>query len=238
MQKIYQLDWFGIPFDSFTQISDTKIAGSEFYEAFYVEFYKKYHSCDELSEVWKNCKLNIARHIDDITKDKRNICSIGCGLGVIEKYLAEQLNNQRNILAIEPSATNTKWLKNVKGIDVRNGFFPDAIQNNECDIDFTYASTIDYVFNDTQYLDFLKSVKIFGIKDFLLTELFMPGPMWKYYLKECLALIGLRKRGQFWGYFRTIDEHIGFLSRAGFNTFETGKYEHGSYWIRAGVENN
>ena len=40
------------------------------------------------------------------------------------------------------------------------------------DFDFVFASSIDYVFDDQSYAEFLKSVFDFGVSEFLLTEIF------------------------------------------------------------------
>ena len=132
----------------------------------------------------------------------------------------------------------TKWLRDIKGVEVRNGSFPDVIQNCEDDIDFAYAFTIEYVFDNEHYLNFFKSIIKFSIKDFLLTKLFIPLPSWKFYLKKLLAITGLTNRGQFWEYIRTIDEYLRVLKKAGFSSFEKWKYTHGSYWIRACIDRN
>jgi len=83
----------------------------------------------------------------------------------------------------------------------------------------------------------MKSVVEYGIKDFLLTDVVMleknPIRYIKAQIKKILAKFFRYDLGQFWGYLRTIDEHKVILRKVGFNKIDVGKFQHGSYWIRA-----
>ena len=110
------------------------------------------------------------------------------------------------------------------------------------DFNLVFASSIDYVFDDKAYAEFLKSVVEFGINDFLLTEIFVPKTGIIVYMKDIiksfLERFGLRtveQYLQFWGYLRTVDEHISYLRNAGFSKINVGIYNHGAYWIMAKV---
>ena len=85
----------------------------------------------------------------------------------------------------------------------------------------------------------MKSVVEFGVKEFILTEIFIPGTdkldSVKFTIKNILSFCGIYSKGQFWGYLRNIREHKEFLTKAGFNSFTVGKYNHGGYWIMAKV---
>ncbi|MGG7048308.1 MULTISPECIES: hypothetical protein [unclassified Campylobacter] len=100
---------------------------------------------------------------------------------------------------------------------------------------FGYCSTIDYVFNDEQYLGFLRSIYDYGFKEFYLTEIIIPKEGFvvslKDFVKDILSCFGLYDKGQFWGYLRNLDEHIDFLKKAGFKNIYHGQHKHGSYWI-------
>jgi len=93
------------------------------------------------------------------------------------------------------------------------------------------------VFDDESYITFLSSLVEFGVHDFLLTEIFVPPSGIRVLIKDCLkkflSSIHVYNLGQFWGYLRTIDEHLQFFRKAGFVEFETGRYNHGAYWIKA-----
>jgi len=241
LRKIYQKDWFNIDFISLpVRISSKEIAGADFYTAFYKEFYEKYNGYDELPQFWIKLKNELVEHLSTLSVDKK-ILSIGCGNGYIEYKLLEA-NIPSSIVAIEPGNISSKWIDKKK-INLFSGFFPQAIEGKYTvtDFDLIYASGIDYVFNDKEYLNFLKSVVDFGCSDFFLTEIFVPNNSFlsfimhyiKYFIKPFFEIFGLYSKGQFWGYLRTINEHKKFLSKAGFNDFEVGRYKHGAYWIVA-----
>ena len=238
MREIYQKSWFEIEFDSLNiSTSNKEIANVKFYKEFYKEFYKKYHCYDDLPKRWIALKMEIANHILELVNNNSNflLLSIGCGNGFIENKIIES-GAVSNIIAIEPGGYTDKWINKDK-IKFYNGLFPEAIKNdyNANELGFVYASGIDYVFDDKEYLNFLKSVKNYGIKNFLLTEIFIPNKnilsIIKHNIQSVLSRFGY-DRGQFWGYLRTIDEHIYFLREAGFkNKLDYGKYAHGGYWI-------
>ena len=100
------------------------------------------------------------------------------------------------------------------------GFFPECVKD-EKKYEFGYCSTIDYVFNNEEYTNFLKSVYEYGFKEFYLAEVIMPAEGF-----------GLYNKGQFWGYLRNIDEHIILLKKVGFENITYGTHKHGAYWIR------
>jgi len=237
LRKIYQKTWFNIDFNILPIfISNKDIANVDFYTCFYKEFYKRYKGYDELPKYWTQLKDEIVEHLSILSKDKK-ILSIGCGNGYVESKLLEQ-DAPSSIVAIEPGNISSKWI-NQKKISLFNGLFPQAIEGRykASDFDLIYASGIDYVFNDKQYVDFLKSVTDFGVDEFLLTEIFVPSNRFlsiaKYFIESFFEILGLYDRGQFWGYMRSIDEHKDFLTKAGFNNFKVGSYEHGGRWIFA-----
>ena len=237
MQKIYVSSWLGIDFDSLPiELSSRRIADSHFYEAFYEKFFSEVHSYKEIKDLaYIPRKQAILNHLIQLTQKEKKILSIGCGLGYLEYELSRK-NNSLDIVAIDPGSASV-FLQNTN-IHVLKGFFPEVLNSNLNSFDFVFASSIDYAFTDTQYENFLKSVVKFGIKKFLLTEIYLPQTdlisKIKLLLKETLITLGVFKSGQFWGYNRTLDEHVIILKRAGFNSFELGNYDH-SYWINAKV---
>ena len=56
----------------------------------------------------------------------------------------------------------------------------------------------------------------------------------KALVKTVLSELKLRSRGKFWGYFRSLEDQLQSLKKAGFKKFEVG--QHGttdSFWIKA-----
>tara|TARA_X000000368_G_scaffold408894_1_gene390106 strand:- start:743 stop:1465 length:723 start_codon:yes stop_codon:yes gene_type:complete len=240
MKKIYQNEWFDIKFsDLGIELSKKEVASVEFYSAFYRKFYQIYSSYSDLPKNWLSIKNEVAIHINNNLGDKRNILSIGCGNGYIENKLIEN-NKSLNIIAIEPSIDSSHLLSN-SNIKILNGYFPAILKGRykASDFDYIYASSIDYVFDDTSYKEFLKSIFEFGIQDFLLTEVFLSEKglinKIKDTLREIKIKLEINNEIQFWGYLRTIEEHISFLQIAGYTKFECGQYDHGAYWIRARI---
>ena len=228
MRKLWQTKWFGIQFNDFIDVDSVNIADEKFYE----KFYEKFKSFDDLPKNWVSNKLNVAKDLLEFSKDYDEVLSIGCGNGIIEDYISN--NSDKFILAIEPS-NNSRWIENRKNIKFISGLFPKSIKN-EKKYQFGYCSSIDYVFNDEQYGDFFKIVFDYEFDEFYLTEIFVPNDSIKGYIKlfikQVLSVLGIYNKGQFWGYLRTIDEHLSFLKGAGFKKIEHGQHKHGSYWIK------
>lgn len=89
MQKFYQTEWFNIQFSSFTKMNSSIQADEEFYNKFYIEFFNKFTSYEQLPENWKKDKRLLADFIFEQIKDKANVLSIGCGNGFIENELSK-----------------------------------------------------------------------------------------------------------------------------------------------------
>lgn len=233
MKKLWQTEWFGIKFSEFTTPNPDTIADEEFYERFYERFYEKFDSYESLPQKYRQNKTGIAKDLLRFAYHYDAMMSIGCGNGIIEHYIVN--HSDKAILAIEPS-NNSKWLQNEKQIKFVSGFFPAAVRD-EKKYRFGYCSSIDYVFDDRQYLEFLSAVKSYGFEEFYFTEVIVPSKKLRnrlaYYIKAGLYKLGLYTyKGQFWGYSRTIKEHETFLKKAGFKNIQYGKHDHGNYWIR------
>jgi hypothetical protein len=242
MKRLFQNDWFGIKFsDLEIDLSMGSIADVNFYSCFYQAFYNKFHGYNDLPKEWRSLKDEIVNHIYELLGENDRILSIGCGVGYVEDQLCLK-KNQIEIIGIEPGTDVTKWIN--KKVIILHGLFPSVLDNQflSKDFDFVFASSIDYVFDDRSYAEFLKSVFDFGVSEFLLTEIFVPDEGLVAFLKTNIKLfletVGIRdvkQSMQFWGYLRTIDEHLVFLRNAGFSNFDTGKYNHGAYYIMAKV---
>ena len=143
---------------------------------------------------------------------KENILSIGCGIGYIEHRLAQRLHNSnKNLVTIEPSKVASLWLENNSALNLIEGYFPECLTPGES-YDFAYSSAIEYVFNDTEYHEFLVSIIEYGIKDFMVISVSFDNEniieIFKdrlFYLLEKIGFTnllhktGLRKNKKFWG---------------------------------------
>ena len=232
MKKLWQTEWFEIEFNTFIKTDPIHIANEKFYE----KFYEKYQSYDDLPEDYKKSKISIAKDLLLFSENYNTVLSIGCGNGIIENHIAH--NSDKTILAIEPS-NNSHWIQNIKNITSCSGYFPQCIENEE-KYQFGYCSTLDYVFNDQEYNKFLQDIYNYKFEVFYFTGIFTPDEKnlkdkIKSSIRMILSKIGFYKqkeKGQFWGYLRSIDEHISFLKQIGFKNIEYGQHAHGNYWIK------
>ena len=222
MIKMYQKEWHGIDFKSFSTSDINNIPGRDFYDDFYHKFFNKFSCFDDLDPEWVDYKIAIARKLIREIGEKKNILSIGCGIGIVEEHIAKKIPDI-NLVVTEPSANVSRWISSVPNIDVIDGYFPEALSEN-LRFDMAYANGIDYVFNNNEYKDFLKSIIEYGIKEFVMVSVSYYRPGIKSYIKQnakkILNILGLYSLGQFWGYMRTIDEQKKLLFKAGFSTVE------------------
>lgn len=221
MRMFYQVEWFGIKFTSIYKPSRKKLATREFYEKFYNEFYRRHDSYQDIDIKWRRLKELIVNDIKKLAKDKDKVLSVGCGIGYIESQLSNE-HKFTNITAIEPSIENSRWLNSSSKVTFLNGFFPEVLINNE-QFDFAYISYIDYLFNDEEYLTFIKSIIKYPIKHFVFYGLSVytasPKENLKHKLRSVLSFLKGDKE-QLWGYQRTIEEHDQILKKAGIKSIQ------------------
>ncbi len=220
MRKQFQRSWHGIKFRSFFEVSSTKVASLDFYNRFYEQFFEVYNSYSDIPDEYVKNRIVVATYLETRLKSKKSALSIGCGIGLIEKMLVEEGKLTAKLTAIEPSSVAIKWISKNPKIAVYNGFFPDVIADETHNFDFAYARAIDYIFDQKEYINFLRSVLDFGIKEFTIISVCIhrrsPISILKELIKIFLSKINLYDRGQFWGYLRTEEDHrIAFLE-AGF----------------------
>lgn len=218
MKKLYQFEWHGISLKDIEAFS-TVLPSKSFYTKFYEKLFEKYNGFDELEEDWLEYKNEVANCLNTHLKNKINVLSIGSGIGVVENTLTK-LNPDLRITAIEPSQNASRWVKDNPNISVVDGYFPKCLER-ECSFDFVYANNIDYVFNEHEYADFLKSVVDYGVSEFLIisTAHYNTWVSLKLFLKGILGAMGVVNKpdnGQFWGYLRNKKEHIDAWQKAGF----------------------
>lgn len=222
MIKMYQKEWHGIEFESFATCDINNIPDQAFYDSFYNEFFDKFSCFDDLDPAWVDYKIAIAKKLIGEIGNKKNILSIGSGIGIVEGYIAKKMPNT-NLVATEPSVNVSRWISNVSNIDLIDGYFPEAL-SKDLMFDLAFANGIDYVFNNNEYEDFLKSIIEYGIKEFVMVSVSYYRPGVKSYIKQnakkILNILGLYSFGQFWGYMRTIEEQKKLLFKAGFSKVE------------------
>jgi SAM-dependent methyltransferase len=230
-------------------MSPANLADASFYTSFYEAFFKKYKIMEDLDPQWLEFKLQVVdllKRYEQFKKDAA-ILSIGCGLGTIEKALIT--DGYSNLEVTEVSEMPLRWLLPCISPDkVHIGFFPECIAKDKV-YDFVYLSSVEYCFTQDQLIDFLKAVskhlKPGGIcllisvsfeftKPFKLTQI---SAALKDCFKVILDKIGLRNRGQFFGYTRNRKDFHDAMVSAGLKELKDGFLEKrtrwDAYWIEA-----
>ena len=221
MRKQYQTSWHSIDFDDFIVVSDKSVADINFYQAFYKKFFENYSSYSEIPKKYVESKMPVVRFLESKLQSKVRVLSIGCGIGLIENLLSERNKVDAKIVVTEPSEEAIKWINLVPSIEVHNGFFPSVFRGNLAqDFDYGYARAVEYIFNNDEYVKFLKSIVDFGIKEFSIISVCIHrkniSTITKELIKSLLSSFGLYDRGQFWGYLRTKEDHQNAFLKAGF----------------------
>lgn len=236
MQKLYQTEWFGIPFKEFIKFDNKKIANTDFYNAFYTELFQKYNSYSEFPEDWKKEKESVAKHLLTLTSNNASLLSIGCGNGYIEDWLSR---HHRIIHAIEPSEKALALLKKNNSIKIFTGYFPQCLENDKIDYDLIYSTAIEYVMSNKQLLQFLRNVKGFKPKRFILFSASVYKPQFDYrhtirkIMKNIKAKIFRSNNSeQLWGYCRTTIELKKCFEKAAFTNIEIGFVGKNHFWIK------
>jgi len=243
MMNMYQTEWLGIRFSDFIRTDHKKIAGMEFYESFYREFFCHINSMEQLDPAYIKVKSEAAHFICEQFPDKNSkILAIGCGLGIIEMNLMEA--GYQNIFITEVSDVPLKWIGKV--VDPQRmfvGYFPECIPT-ELEFDVIYLCGVDYCFHQEEWTQFLSAVKN-KLKDgghcMVISGSYEPEGLFVRSLRQLksgikLLLHGLKVHplGQLWGYTRNRNEYRASLRGAGYPKIRDGFMKNGTYWIEGG----
>lgn len=243
MDKIYQTEWHGIPFSSFSNCKSNKLADSEFYNHFYQELFRKYSKWEDLSSAFIQSRRGVAKFLEGRIPRQGAVLSVGCGLALIEKFLLEF--GVGNLDIHEITEAPLSWAREIFPPDsMFVGLLPECL-NPEVKYDLIYLVTVEYCFDDSDFLSLLKGLKgrlNSGGRCLVLSlnpqrsgvnfwEL-----VWsiKSYAKEALSVFGFRDLGQFLGWRRTSEEIRERMDKAGFLEFQDGFFKTTDtdwYWV-------
>ncbi len=247
---MYQREWFGIEFPTFTQPSSRALADAAFYEAFYQAFFERYRLWDDLDLSWLNQKRAIAKFLMNYLGPATNVLSVGCGLGWIEHCLLEMSGGTIHLEATEVAPAALKWLKaELPPQQLFLRVFPQCLPEGRR-YDLIYLSALDYCLDQPSLTGLLTQVagrlQPAG-RCLVISASFDPTPSgWpraRQVIKQAAAALleGLRlyQRGQFWGWTRTRKDYRQAFARAGFaaitDGFLDGADNCGDYWIMGQV---
>lgn len=242
MRRFYQTDWQGISFTDFYKVSSSQLAGSDFYNAFYQELFRRYSGYEELDAGWLRDKENVANWIAKSLPINARVLSIGCGLG----YMECCLHRKHIEVHVQDYASNAfTWMRHelpdtcihLVGEDDSAGIEP---------YDLIYLSGVAYAVEANDLISMLSSLKNQlqnGGRILVLPGAYLDESLpFTVKLKDCvkdiakfiLETFGLYHRGQFWGWQRTHLEYKRLLKRAGYSDIEAGFIDPNNrmhYWI-------
>lgn len=245
MRKFYQTEWQNISFSNFYPLSSTSLAGSGFYNAFYRTLFEKYPNYDALDAGWRRTKDEITDWLAASLPDGARVLSVGCGLGYMEQRLW-RLHGSRIELHVQDYASQAlQWLRAALPVERIH----DAAGEEIGQFDLIYLSAVDYAMPDDELVALLAKMRKFlreggqlmMISASFLEESFGQRIMLdsKEALKWLLDKIGLRPRGQFWGWMRSKQEYQAIMRQAGLSAVTNGFVEtphQRTYWIKGREE--
>lgn len=238
MKKLYEKDWLGIPF-TFSQTSHTKLAGPDFYNAFYSKVFEKCQDYESLPADWRRNKNDVADWLAQTIPDGASVLSIGCGLGYMEQRLQHLHGNRIELHVQDYASESLRWLRKT----LPASRIHDASEEGQtaC-FDVIYLSAVDYALTDESLTGLLSKLKsnlkpegrVIMISASFLDDKVGGGRVVKDAVKALLYLTGMRERGQFWGWKRTRLEYQQLMNTASFVRIEDGFLvtpHQKTYWI-------
>lgn len=241
MRKFYQTEWQNIVFSSFHPMSSTTLAGSEFYDAFYRSLFEKYPNHDALDSGWRRNKDEITDWLAATLPDGARVLSVGCGLGYMEQRLWQQHGERIELHVQDYASQALQWLKQVLPAERIH-------QVGEGDIgqfDLIYLSAVDYAMTNDDLIALLASLRN-SLSDggalLMISASFLEETTGQCYtrnvkdaVKWLLDKIGLRTRGQFWGWMRSRQEYLAIMRQARLSAVTDGfvpTLQQRTYWVK------
>ncbi len=248
MRIFFQTHWQGIQFASFATLSSKHLAGAEFYAAFYRELFRRYTTMESLPDSWLQDKRRCAQFIGKQVAGQEKVLAVGCGLGVIEHFLAREKPGLE-LSVHEVTGSAWQWLGPMIPHERKFiGWIPGCLPRQQ-KFDIIYLCAVDYVLDTPELIAMLASLRPY-LSDrgrcLLISASFldhrngMAGKLkttlrWlKAEFQAGLEYLRLYSRGQFWGWLRSADEYRELMAAAGYQDLTEGfihprNRQH--YWI-------
>lgn len=227
MKKFYQTEWQGINFDSFCDVSSSKIADSEFYNLYYEEFFKKFNNFESLPKEWRNIKNETADLIISKITNEERVLSVGCGIGYIENEIIKKLSDLE-LFASDFSYKSLTWLKEI----LTEENLITGIPQNVDSYDLIYCVELEYALDNCELIALFKNIKSLLApqgKLLIITSCVFTNPpnlisrIKKFIKSQSQTYLSIKK-GQLWGYKRSEKELLQIFSEAGFSILDSGKF--------------
>ena len=242
MRKFYQTEWQNIAFSSFHSSSSKTLAGADFYDAFYRTLFEKYPDYEALDPDWRRNKDEIADWLVTLLPDGARVLSVGCGLGYMEQRIWRHHGDRIELHVQDYASHALKWLRQVlpgDRIHDANG------QSEGAQYDLIFLSAVDYALRDVELISLLAELRgslrsdgsLLMISASLLEE--SAGQQFLGSIKEVakwfLDTMGIRQRGQLWGWMRSRPEYHAIMRKAGMFALTDGFVEtphQRTFWIK------
>lgn len=251
MRPFYQTHWQGIAFSEFCDTSSNRLADSQFYSDFYKCFFSRYKCWDELSIEWRLSKQLVGDFL--ISRGKEGtVLSVGCGLGFVEHHM-KNCRPEIDLYLNDIASTSWAWIeKEIPSSHRLVGMIPSCLPEG-FRANLIYLCAVDYAMDDEALIKLLASLRSCLKEDHAAGECILISASFDDWglsvahsfrsalrlLKSCCAaaldILGLRSRGQFWGWERNCDDYRRIMAAAGFESIEDGfigPIDQHIYWIR------
>ena len=226
MRGYFEEEWHGIQFSSFAKLSSSEPAGVEFYNAFYRELFQRYRGFEDLDEAWRRRNGDKAHWIASRLPRGARVLSVGCGLGYMERCLQRERGGDIELHVQDDAQDSLTWLRDELPDERIHLTRERAEQAGPFDV--IYMSAVDYALPRREMIALLSDQRA-QLRDggacLLVSSSFLPESssvlqrvmsQGKDAAKWMLEKIGLRHRGQFWGWMRTQTEYRELMSGAGY----------------------
>lgn len=235
MKRFYQTEWQGIQFSSLATLSETELAGAEFYNVFYRELFRRYAGYHDMNLSWRQSKKELADWIAAQLKSNARVLSVGCGLGYMESCLHREHGTELELHVSDYASDALNWL--------RHEFPEECIHlvgegwSNDEHYDLIYLSAVDYSIQTNEMINLLVEQRsrlapsgtcLMISASYLDKDVPIPAQIKavvKHAVKTLLSVAGLYHRGQFWGWMRTRSEYRELMRDAGYSQVEDGFIE-------------
>jgi len=242
MKKFHQTEWQGIPFSSFHPTSSKTLASAEFYDAFYRAVFEKYPNYDTLDVDWRRSKDEITDWLASTMPDRARVLSVGCGLGYMEQRLWRQHGERIELHVQDYASQALQWLRQVLPQDRIH----DVVGGEIGEFDLIYLSAVDYAMPDADLIDLIGSLRSRLRSDgtlLMISASYLDESAGQQFVgkakdgvKWLLDTLGIRHRGQFWGWMRTRLDYQTVMRNAGFHSITDGFIKtkrQQTYWVQS-----
>ncbi len=231
MRKMHQTEWFGLRFSETGWILSEELADARFYDRFYRYLFTKFSAWSDLPSAWRYEKQPVVDLLHrSMHTGGKTLLSVGCGIGFVEHELLQRGVPPENLFLNEIAEIPLSWIrKEVAHEHIYVGHIPECLPPQK-KWDIVYLGNMDYALGQKDLVSLLKALRARLQPDgkcILVTTAIVPSQSIRQVItniiKDCgkgiLGFLGIRERGQFWGWNRTPDELEDVFRAAGYSRF-------------------